>query len=352
MASKPPLRIGVVGCGRIAQVAHVPALAKAVGVELSGVSDPSLALASGVAGRYGITGYTDTADLLAARVDAVVVAAPDRLHLPLATQALEAGKHVLVEKPAAATSAEAAKLADLAAATGLKLQVGAMRRHDPGMVYARAAMAGMGRVFSVSSWYRIPARLRPPMEAALFPPVVVDDGVRAKEAGFKADRERYLLRTHGAHVFDTLRFLVGDMTGVRAQVVRRSRDFSWHGTGRLADEAPHGGGLVTFEISADVHGDYAEGIDIYAEHGHIRIRSSFPFFRHASSVRVFDERTAETRQPSFGAADPYQRQVEAFAHAVTCDGETDPSGADGLAALRLIEAVATSAERDGDLVTP
>jgi predicted dehydrogenase len=352
MSSKPPLRIGVIGCGRIAQVAHVPALVKAAGVELTCVSDPSPALATGVAGRYGLTAYTDTAELLATQVDAVLIAVPDRLHLPLGTQALQAGKHVLVEKPAAATSAEAAELADLAAAKGLKLQVGAMRRHDPGMVYARAAVADMGRVFSVSSWYRIPARLRPSMEAALFPPLVVDDGVRAKEAEFKADRERYLLRTHGAHVFDTLRFLVGELTCVRAQVVRRARDFSWHGTGRLTDDSPDSGGLVAFEISADVHGEYAEGIEVYAERGHVSIRSYFPFFRRASTVRVFAEGTAETRQPSFGAADPYQRQVEAFADAVTCDTPTDPSGADGLAALRLIEAVASSAERDGDVVVP
>ncbi len=350
MSSKPPLRLGVVGCGRIAQVAHVPAVMKAAGVELTGVSDPSPALATGVAGRYGVIGYTDTAELLASGVDAVVVAVPDRLHLPLGTQALEAGKHVLVEKPAAATSAEAAQLADLAAAKGLKLQVGAMRRHDPGMAYARAATADLGRIFSLSCWYRIPARLRPPTEAALFPPLVVDEGVRAKEAEFKADREGYLLRTHGAHVFDTLRFLVGELAGVRAQVVRRDRDFSWHGTGRLSADSPDSGGLVTFEISADVHGDYAEGIEIYAERGHVSIRSYFPFFRRASSVRVFLERTAETRQPSFGACDPYQRQVEAFAHAVTCDTTTDPCGADGVAALRLIEAVATSAAIDGEEV--
>jgi predicted dehydrogenase len=329
--------MGVIGCGRIAQVAHLPAIAKADGVRLIAVSDPSETLAHGVAARYGVTGYTDTADLLAHPLDAVVIATPDRLHLSLGVQALEAGRHVLVEKPAADTAAHAAELVARAESAGRKLQIGAMRRHDPGMAYAREAMAEIGTVLTASSWYRIPATLRRPTEAALFPPLVVDKDVSATEAAFKADRERYLLLTHGAHVFDTLRLLLGDLTDVRAQVARKAPNFSWHSTFRLA-----GGGLVTSEISADVHGEYAEGVEVYGEHGHVSIRSSFPFFRHASRVRVHLDRTGETRTPEFGASDPYQRQVEAFAQAIVADTATDPSGPDGVAALELIEAVAAS----------
>ncbi|MEQ7126531.1 Gfo/Idh/MocA family oxidoreductase [Actinopolymorpha sp. B11F2] len=341
------VRLGVIGCGRIAQVAHLPAVAKADGVQLVAVSDPSETLAHGVAARYGVTGCTDTGELLGHRLDAVLIAAPDRLHLPLGVQALEAGRHVLVEKPAADTATHAAELQARAESAGRKLQVGSMRRHDPGMAYAKAAMAELGTILTATSWYRIPATLRRPTEAALFPALVVDEDVRAREAGFKADRDRYLLLTHGAHVFDTLRLLVGELTNVRAQVAHHGRDYSWHGTSRLA-----GGGLVTFEISADVRGEYAEGIEIYGEHGHLSIRSDFPFFRHASRVRVHLDRTRETRTPEFGASDPYQRQVEAFARAIVTDAPTDPSGVDGAAALRLIEAVATSAAADGKEVEP
>ena len=353
-----PVRLGVIGCGRIAQVAHLPAVAKAAGVELAAVSDPSSTLARGVSARYGVAGFTDTAELLALPLDAVVLAVPDRLHLRLGVQALEAGVHVLVEKPSADTRVHASELADRAAARGLKLQVGAMRRHDPGMQYARRALADLGTVLSLNSWYRIPGRLRPPTEAALFPPLVVDEDVRTKEAEFKADRERYLLATHGAHVFDTLRYLVGDLTGVRARVARIGGDFSWHGSARLDGTRSRGGagpdlgGLVTFEISADVRGAYAEGLEIYAERGHVSLRSYFPFFRRASSVRVFVEDAGEARIPEFGASDPYQRQVEAFAAAIRDDTATDPSGADGVAALRLIEAVADSAAGDGKEVLP
>src|SRR5215218_6198769 len=95
-----PVRLALVGCGRIAQVAHLPALEKADGVQLVAVSDPSRAVAEAVARRYGVASVTDLARLLADEtVEAVVVAAPDRFHHAIATEVLRAGKHVLVEKP-------------------------------------------------------------------------------------------------------------------------------------------------------------------------------------------------------------------------------------------------------------
>ena len=71
------LRLGVIGCGRIAQVAHLPAIAKEASVQLVAVSDPSLVLATAVGARYGVPGYTDTADLLREDLDAVLIAVPD-----------------------------------------------------------------------------------------------------------------------------------------------------------------------------------------------------------------------------------------------------------------------------------
>ncbi|GAA2755091.1 Gfo/Idh/MocA family protein [Actinopolymorpha rutila] len=346
--STPPLRLGVIGCGRISQAVHLPAIAKTDAFTLVGVGDTSPRLAQGVAAKYAVPAFATVEDLLdQARPDAVLVAVPDRFHQPVVTAALNAGAHVLVEKPAAATSAQAAELADLADTRGLKLQVGAMRRHDPGIAYARAAVPRLGTLLSVSSWYRIQSRLRPPTEAALFPAMVVDEDVRRTEAGFKSDRAHYLLNTHGAHVFDALANLVGAPSTVRAQFAGHGRDCSWHGTGRLPD-----GGLASFEISADIHADYAEGMDIHGEYGQVSIRSTFPFFRRASTVRVHLERDGETRSPVFGAADPYQLQLEAFAAAIATDGPANPSGADGVTALRLIEAVRDSAAADGKEVAP
>jgi predicted dehydrogenase len=337
------LRFGVVGAGRISQVAHLPAMSKAARVQLVAICDTSETLAGPVAARYGAQAYTQLSGLLEQDLDAVLVATPDRSHLAVAAAALRAGKHVLVEKPLAGTSGDAEELSRLADECGLKLQVGAMKRHDPGIEFAQAALASLGQVLSAQAWYRVMSALRPPTEATLFPRTVVDEDVRQAENAHKADREHYLLNTHGAHVFDGIRYLIGEFSALRAEAGHIGADYTWHGTGRLAGS----GGLASFEISANVHAQWAEGMDIYGERGHLRVRSFFPFFRRASEVMVFTEDDALTVSPAFGDTDPYERQLEAFASAVLDDTPTNPNGADGVAAVRLIEAVRASAGQDG-----
>src|SRR5580704_17459773 len=303
-AQDAPLRLGLIGCGRIAQVAHLPAIAKSADVRLAAVSDPSPVLARAISRRYDVPGYTDTEELLQAGLDAVLIAVPDRFHRDLGCRALQAGLHVLVEKPAAATSAEAVELRDLAVKLDRTVQVGAMRRHDPGVQYARAALDRLGPIASATFWYRLPTVLRASTEAALFPPLVVDESVRS-------------------------------------ELSRSGRDLHWRGSLRTS-RAP-----ASFEISANVHANYSEGVEVFGEHGAVSIRSYFPFYRQASSVRVFAEQSLEWTLPDYGAVDPYQRQLEAFARSVRQGEPADPDARDGVEALRLIEATAASAHRDG-----
>ncbi|MEP6651088.1 MAG: Gfo/Idh/MocA family oxidoreductase, partial [Lapillicoccus sp.] len=338
------LNIGLIGAGRIAQAAHLPALARATGARLVALCDPSLALAEQVANRYAVPGYTDLDQLLAhPGLDAVIVAVPDRLHLPLASAAVGAGKHVLVEKPLAGTVVDAQALADRANATGLKLQVGAMKRYDPGVQYAADAISHkIGKVLSASIWYRVMSKLRPPTEATLFPALIIDETVRAQEATYKADRASYLLMTHGAHVLDGLRFLLGDPTDVSAQSVRHDADLAWHGLSGLQD-----GGLAHFEITANVHAEWSEGADVYGEHGCVRLRTHFPFALRASDVELYDEASGTATRPVFPDSNAYERQIEAFATAVRDDTPTSPNAADGVAAIKLIDAVADSVRSGG-----
>jgi predicted dehydrogenase len=341
-----PLRIGVVGCGRIAQVVHLPAVAKSAAVELVAVSDPSPTLATGVGDRYGVPGFTDTADLLAADLDAVLVAVPDRLHLPLGRQALAAGRHVLLEKPSAATADEARELAEVADKAGLTLQIGAMRRHDPAIRWARDRVPELGELLVSDFAYRLPTALRASTEATLFPALVVDESVRTAEAAHKTDRPAYLLRTHGAHVFDSVRFFLGDVREVRARLARQGSDLHWQVS---LDTAR---GLAVVAITANTHADYAEHVELYGAAGQLRIESYFPFYRRSSTVSAFDEAAQVWTGPAFGAVDPYQRQLEAFAAAVRTGAPTEPDGWDGWAALRLIEATAASVAAGGAPVQP
>jgi predicted dehydrogenase len=337
------VRLGLVGAGRIAQAAHLPAAVKASGIELVAVSDPNDYIVNGVADKYGIAGYRNFEDLLAGDVDAVIVAAPDRLHVPLATQAIDAGKHVLVEKPLATTEQEALELTDLAATAGVKLQVGSMKRHDPGIEFARSCRDQVGNILSVQAWYRVMSRLRPDTEETLFPSIVMDPAVRAAESTFKTDRERYLLVTHGAHLFDEIRYLAGDLTSISARLAAVGEDITWHGTGALASS----GGLVSFEISANVHSDWSEGFSIFGDRGTLQIQSHFPFFRRASDVTLFTEHDGISKSPSRGDSNAFKRQLEAFAVAIVKDEDPNPNGLDGAAAAKMLQAVATSTANNG-----
>ncbi len=120
-----PLRIGVIGAGHFGRY-HALKLAVGGRAVLSGVHDHNADRAKAVAWEAGAP-VLDLAGLLAAS-DAVVVAAPAAAHHALAAAALVAGRHVLVEKPIAATLAEADALAALAAERDLVLQVGHLER--------------------------------------------------------------------------------------------------------------------------------------------------------------------------------------------------------------------------------
>ncbi|WP_408736829.1 Gfo/Idh/MocA family protein [Acetobacter sacchari] len=122
------LRVGVVGCGHFGRF-HVLKSHAAPRETLVGVFDPDQERASVVA-TEGRTRAYDDLDALLQDVDAVIVAAPAEMHFALTAQALRAGKHVLVEKPIAATLLEADELATLAQTTGRVLQVGHLLRYS------------------------------------------------------------------------------------------------------------------------------------------------------------------------------------------------------------------------------
>ncbi len=126
------LRVGVVGAGMIAQVEHIPNLLHlADRFELVGVADPSARVRAAIADRHGVQAFETAAELLAAPLDAVLVAVPDPLHGATVLAALAAGLHVFCEKPLCFTEAEAAAIVAARDRTGRVVQVGYMKRFDP-----------------------------------------------------------------------------------------------------------------------------------------------------------------------------------------------------------------------------
>jgi len=137
---KTTLSAGVIGTGYLGRF-HAQKYASLPGVRLAGVFDPDPARAAAVAGETGTRAFSDLPSLLA-EADLVSVAAPTRLHHQVGRQALEAGVHLLVEKPMTATVEEADDLIRLARDRGLTLAVGHLERFNPVIIELIASLGG------------------------------------------------------------------------------------------------------------------------------------------------------------------------------------------------------------------
>jgi predicted dehydrogenase len=134
------VRVGVLGAGAWARLAHVPGFKRDPRCEVVAICDPQRALADGMAADFGIPQVTtDFREVLARDdIDMVDVCTPSATHFELSWAALEAGKHVLCEKPVAFDFRETIRAAELAKSKGLKTKLGFTFRYSPAMRYMKS----------------------------------------------------------------------------------------------------------------------------------------------------------------------------------------------------------------------
>ena len=124
-----PIRIGVIGVGNMGQH-HTRVLSLLKDVELIGISDINVERGLDIASKYRVRFFESYLDMLP-YVDAVCIAVPTRLHHRVGMDCLQAGVHVLIEKPIAASIGEAESLVNAAAEFNCILQVGHIERFNP-----------------------------------------------------------------------------------------------------------------------------------------------------------------------------------------------------------------------------
>lgn len=117
------LKVGVVGAGGIATARHIPAFQQISSVELTAVTDVNLNHAKVVAEKFSITHVCENLDEMLKIVDAIVICTPNKFHAPIAIQALDAGVHVLCEKPMALSSEECEAMAEASEKSGKTLLI-------------------------------------------------------------------------------------------------------------------------------------------------------------------------------------------------------------------------------------
>ncbi len=129
VSQQPNIRIGVIGIGNMGQH-HTRVLSLLKDVELVGIADLNVERGLDLASKYRIRFFEDYHDLLPL-VDAVCIAVPTKLHYQVGLECMEAGVHVMIEKPIAASIAEAEALVNAAAEYNVILQVGHIERFNP-----------------------------------------------------------------------------------------------------------------------------------------------------------------------------------------------------------------------------
>lgn len=335
------LRVGVLGCGPIAQAAHFEACTKARNAELYAICDVADDLRDRMAATHAPSrSFADYDAMLAdPDLEAVVIATSDAFHVPAALRALQAGKHVLCEKPLATGIEEAESLRAAVAASGKVLQVGHMKRFDAGLQAAKRFIDGpMGQMVALKAWYCDNTH-RYAMTDAVQPLMVTSKAAKKPSENPKADLDRYYMLAHGSHLVDTARFFAGDILAVDARLLNRAGIRCW-----FVDVEFANGTLGHLDLTVAVRMDWHEGFQIYGEQGSILGKTYNPWYYKSSEVDIFHEADGSTHRVLGADGHFYRRQMEGFADTIlTGAPQYGADIEDGIASVRGMVAIAQSA---------
>jgi len=208
----PPVRLGIAGCGRIAEVAHLLGLSRIKGVRIVALMDTDPAKVRRLRELApGARVFTDYDAFLDDGLDAVSICTPNHLHSPMAVKALHRGLHVLCEKPIAGTLEEASGMIAAAHDAGRILHINHSLRYHPH--YATVAqLVHQGAIGTVQHVRCIRAGGSLPNES--WSPGADWFVSRAAQGG--------LLLDIGIHMVDLMRWIAGEVRQVAGSLHRRS----------------------------------------------------------------------------------------------------------------------------------
>jgi predicted dehydrogenase len=371
VSSASPIRVGVIGLGLIAQVVHLPNLRRLPDrYTVSHVCDLSPTVARTIAGRLAgpPRWTTDPAVLLAdPEVDAVVLLTPGA-HAPLAGQALDAGKHVMSEKPMCLTQAEARELAAKAQTAGRVLQVGYMKLHDPSMASAREAIGRIGDVRVVRITVRHPSDARQTDHLGVLRARDADPAVLAAANAYEEARTRDALGDAADTPLGPLYrdVLMGSichelsaMRGLGLPLPATFRNaHAWHRPGDAPSEPPsvqataalEGGALLELDwLWLPDYPSYRERISIIGTAGEVTLEMPEPYGHQvAAGLTVELPDGADTRAIAHHRVHDsgFLEELRAF-HAAVVDGAPPRSDIEGARLdTACLQALAAAIGRD------
>jgi predicted dehydrogenase len=341
------VRVGVIGCGLIAQVMHLPYLAELDDrFETVAVCDVAGDVAEACAARFRVPQvFTSWEELVGGPpLDAVLVLTSGS-HAPPALAAFEAGLHVFVEKPMALSAAEGRAMVDAAARAGRRLMVGTMKRYDP-------AVERLGALLGDPSDVRLVrvTTLESPLGAYVAHYPLVRPGapvaVAADESLLPDASEevrwvyRWVLLDNLVHELNLLRGVLGEPTAVSRASLSRECVGVWL---RFGSAECH---LSWVDLPGIAR--YSQEFAFYAPDRRLTLTLPSPFLRSAPTRLVVEggvPGTSESfaRDEIVSYAEAFKRELVELHAAIVEAREPRTSGVDGLRDLELCEAIARAA---------
>lgn len=332
------LKIAFSGTGHISQV-HARAAQSIAGVELAAVINHRPESMASFAAQFGIARqYATVEDLLrAGEVDILAISTPNFLHAPQSIAALDAGVHVMVEKPMAMNSAEAERMLRASADSGAKLMVAHCWRFDEEVDWIKAQI-DRGRLGDVlrTKGYGVHVNWGP---SGWF--------VEARYAGGGA------LADMGIHAIDVARYLLGDPQplSVYAKISTDYTDYAVDDSGTIW---VNWAGGATSIVESGWWWPHADGPEASTQlYGTKAFAQLFPTRlevpdREAQSVQTIDPGYPPVREEQCPQI-MYDRQLGHFIGCIREDKTPNPGGVEGLVNMRIIDA-ALESSRAGQVV--
>lgn len=358
------LRVGVIGCGTVAQIMWLPNLRELdEQFEVAAICDLSPGLVESVGDYFGVSGrYRDYRDLLAQNLDMVIVLTPGS-HAPAAIAAMEAGKHVIVEKPMCFTLREADAMIATAERTGKQMMVSYMKRYDPGYRYGRDAVRAMAdlRYVQINILHPDPdfyfahhrlKRFRDVPQESLAALQAEDDQLTVEAIGEVSPLLRFLYRdvVLGSMCHDTnaLRGILGAPEHVLFTTIWPDETIHPTVTTVLAYE--NGPRVVLTWSYLGALRDYFEELAFIGEAGRVRIQFPSPWLKHFPTpveVQGMEGGAEWRKRVNVSYAEAFMEEALHFHRCVTTGERPLTDGRDGRADIGLLQRIFAAANPPG-----
>ncbi len=310
-----PVPFLLVGAGAIAQ-SYVQAMTDTGLARLIAVADPSAPAAKAIADRTGCRAYPSAEAALASeRPQAAIICTPPSTHADLTVQLLEAGVHVLCEKPLAPDVRSARRMVETAEKKGLLLTMGSKFRYVGDVIEAKGLIRSgiLGEIILFENTFTSRVDMSKRWNAD---PRISGGGV---------------LMDNGTHSVDIVRYFLGPITEVQAVEGKRVQKLAVEDTARLFVRS-ESGVVANVDLSWSLNKDRDSYIEIYGSEGTVRVGWKESKYRHQSSPawlpfgRGYDKVAA------------FRHQVENFVRAMRGEEPLLITSEDAIASVSVMEA--------------